>query len=65
MELKVKGRPDLVRDLSTNAIINTNINKAAKAKRLAAKAQEREQEFQEVKQELAELKSMLKELLDR
>jgi hypothetical protein len=65
MELKVKGRPDLVRDSATQAIINTNISKAERAKKAMERAREKDHEFLEMKQELAELKSMLKELLDR
>lgn len=64
-ELKVEGRPDLVRDTSTNAIINTNNSKAEKARRIAEAARNKNKEFEDMKQDLADIKDLLKQLLDR
>ena len=64
-ELKVEGRPDLVRDTSTNAIINTSNNKAEKARKIAEAARNKNKEFEDMKQDLADIKDLLKQLLDR
>lgn len=64
-ELKVEGRPDLVRDTSTNAIINTNNSKAEKARKIAEAARNKNKEFEDMKQDLADIKDLLKQLLDR
>jgi hypothetical protein len=65
MELKVEGRPDLIRDMSTQAIINTNSSKAEKAKKLRDEARRKDYEFEKMKDELSELKAMLKQLLEK
>ena len=59
---KVVENPDLIRDLSTNAIINTNVNSFAARKRQLKVIKEKENNEQCLKQEVEDLKSELKQL---
>jgi hypothetical protein len=67
----VKDNPDLVRDLSTNAIINNNRNayEMRKAQIAISKKQEEERQclnadVENLKSELNEIKSLLKKLVN-
>ena len=68
---KVEGYPNLLRDLNTNAIINTDtfgsdqynmLKKRRSHERL--KMENLEQDLQNVKSDLDEIKSLLKEILN-
>lgn len=59
---KVVENPDLIRDLSTNAIINTNVNSFAARKMQLKVIKEKENNEQCLKQEVEYLKSGLKQL---
>ena len=70
--IKVDGHENLVRDTSSNAIINRNRSAYEIAKRRAAEAQKQRDEIRgatreinTLKCEMHEIKSMLKTLLDR
>jgi len=68
--LKVEGHDNLVRDTSSKAIINTNINAYETAKRRAEEAQRQRDEIRDTNRELNnlkcemhEIKSLLKQLV--
>ena len=70
--LQVEGHKDLVRDISSNAIINRNRNAYETAKQRAAEARKQRDEIRSatreintLKCEMHEIKDMLKTLLDR
>ncbi len=67
---EVDGHPDLVRDSTSHAIINRNVNAYEQAKSLAAAAQRQRDEIRDttreinhLKSEMHEIKHLLKELL--
>jgi hypothetical protein len=63
--IKVEGRPDLVRDKSSGAIININTSEFEKV-RLAKAARKREQqELQDLKNDVSEIKSLLRQLIEK
>ena len=55
--LKVEGHENLVRDTSSNAIINKNVNAYESAKKRAGEAQRQRDEIRETNRELNTLKS--------
>ena len=59
---KVKDNPDLERDMSSRAIINTNKNAFALRRAQIAEAKRKEAEFEEMKSEIEELKKIVKKL---
>lgn len=70
--LKVEGHVNLVRDTTSHAIINTNVNAYEVAKRRAEEAQRQRDEIREtarelnnLKCEMHEIKSLLKQLVDK
>ena len=67
---EVDGHPDLVRDSTSHAIINRNVNAYEQAKRRAAAAQRQRDEIRDttreinhLKSEMHEIKNLLKELV--
>lgn len=69
-KLQVENNPDLVRDTSTNAIINTNSDayQARRAQIAAVKAQQQideqqRQDIDQLKTDMVEIKKMLEKLL--
>ena len=69
---QVEGHPDLVRDTTSHAIINTNVTAFANAKRRAAAAQRQRDEIRNttrdinsLKSEMHEIKGLLKELVGK
>ena len=67
---QVDGHPDLVRDSTSHAIINRNVNAYEQAKRRAAAAQRQRDEIRDttreinhLKSEMHEIKNLLKELV--
>jgi methyl-accepting chemotaxis protein len=72
MAVKVEGRPDLVRDEYSGAVVNTNRSAYEQAVRAAKIAKDKEdkmdsviEDINNVKKELDEVKDLLKELLKR
>ena len=59
---KVLEENNLVRDLSTNAIINTNRNAFALRRAQIAEDKRKEAEFEQMKSEIEELKKIVKKL---
>ena len=59
---KVKDNPDLERDMSSRAIINTNKNAFALRREQKAQAKIKEAEFEQMKSEIEELKKIVKKL---
>ena len=69
---QVEGHPDLVRDTTSHAIINTNITAFEKAKKRAISAQRQRDEIRNttrdinnLKSEMHEIKGLLKELVGK
>jgi hypothetical protein len=67
---EVDGHPDLVRDSTSHAIINRNVNAYEQAKSRAAAAQRQRDEIRDttreinhLKSEMHEIKNLLKELV--
>lgn len=63
--LPVDGHPGLVRDVATNAIINTNKKAALSNKAAREKAIQRDQDIDNLKEEVSEIKQMLTQILER
>ena len=59
---KVKDNPGLERDMSSNAIINTNRNAFALRRAQIAEDKRKEAEFEQMKSEIEELKKTVKKL---
>jgi hypothetical protein len=69
---QVEGHPDLVRDTTSHAIINTNVTAFEKAKKRAISAQRQRDEIRDttrdinsLKSEMHEIKGLLKELVGK
>jgi len=69
---KIKNRPDLIRDRSTNAILNadqTAYNLALARKKLRhearAKSERIEQDIAHLQTDIGDIKNMLKEIINR
>lgn len=63
--VKVKGHPDLVRDLETGAILMTNSNDIERARELKQKKRFEKEEIQQLKTDVKELKDMVKTLINQ
>ena len=62
MGIKVEGHSDLVRDESSNAIVNTNKSAYLMAKKRADEAQRQRDELRQPARELNSLKSEMHEI---
>ena len=62
MGIKVEGHSDLVRDESSNAIVNTNKSAYLMAKKRADEAQRQRDEISQTARELNSLKSEMHEI---
>ena len=62
MGIKVEGHSDLVRDESSNAIVNTNKSAYLMAKKRADEAQRQRDEIRQTTRELNSLKSEMHEI---
>ena len=62
MGIKVEGHSDLVRDESSNAIVNTNKSAYLIAKKRADEAQRQRDEIRQTTRELNSLKSEMHEI---
>ena len=60
---KVMDRPSLQRDMSTNAVINTNSNEYQRRLAVKESINKKNQEIANLKTEVAELKSLVQQLL--
>lgn len=71
-KLQVKENTDLVRDTSTNAIINTNtsaylarLNRRDQSRQNAELIEQNQEEIRLIKEELTEIKQLLKEIASK
>jgi hypothetical protein len=69
---RIEGHPDLVKDMKTGAVINTNHDAYAAAKKRAASAQAQRDEIRNttrqinnIKCEMHEIKSLLTQLVSK
>ena len=63
--IKVEGEENLVRDRSSNAIINIITNEIARSRAARLTRIKKDQELQELKSEVTEIKSLLLQLLEK
>ena len=66
--VRIKDKPNLVRDMNTGAILNTNIaafNIHKKEKELKKQTKLNTKEINIMKSDILEIKNMLKEILER
>ena len=59
---KIIGSPDLVKDTSTGAVINTNTNAFAKRRQQMYLSQEKDNKLAQLDSDVAELKEIVKKL---
>tara|TARA_Y200000002_G_C22661669_1_gene656000 strand:- start:1101 stop:1304 length:204 start_codon:yes stop_codon:yes gene_type:complete len=59
---KIKDNPDLVKDTSSQAVINTNSNAIHARRAQMAIEKAKENELQEMKNDIAEIKELLQKL---
>jgi hypothetical protein len=59
---KIIGSPDLVKDTSTGAVINTNTNAFAKRRQQMYLSQEKDNKLAQLESDVAELKKIVKNL---
>ena len=59
---KIIGSPDLVKDTSNGAVINTNTNAFAKRRQQMQLAQEKDNKLAQLESDVAELKKIVKKL---
>jgi len=65
---KVKDNPELVRDMDSKAILNTNIDSLTAYKRRREKAKEIDQTIGDIntmKQDINDLKTLMQRILDK
>ena len=62
--LKVDGHPDLVRDITTNAVININTEKSERQEYIRKQRIDSREELEQVKNELHNVKMLLQQLLE-
>lgn len=63
--LKIKDHEELVRDVETRAVLNTDLTSLQRYKARRQKLWEKDQEFQEMKTEISELKALLHQLIEK
>lgn len=59
---KIKDNPDLIKDTTSQAVINTNRTAIQARRAQIALNKQREEELQTMKDDIAEIKSLLKKL---
>jgi len=59
---RIKENPDLVKDTSSGAVINTNSNAFAKRRMQMLNQKNKEERFEQMEQDIAEIKKLLKGL---
>lgn len=59
---RIKENPDLVKDTSSGAVINTNSNAFAKRRMQMLDQRNKEERFQQMENDIAEIKKLLKGL---
>lgn len=59
---KIKDKPDLIKDTTSQAVINTNSNAIHNRRAQMAQQKVREEEMQQMKEDIAEIKKLIKQL---
>ncbi len=59
---KIKDKPDLVKDTTSQAVINTNSNAILARRAQIAQEKAKEEELQSMKNDIAEIKELIKQL---
>ena len=65
MYKNVEGNIGLVRDTSTNAILNINKDEISAAKRRKLERRQKEKEFEDLKNEVGDIKNMLTKIIEK
>jgi len=63
--IKVDGHNGLVRDTSTNAILNINKDEISAARKRKLERRKKEQEFEDLKNEVGDIKNMLTKIIEK
>lgn len=63
--VKVDGHNGLVRDTSTNAILNINKDEIKAARKRKLERRKKEQEFEDLKNEVGDIKNMLTKIIEK
>ena len=63
--IKVDGHNGLVRDTSTNAILNINKDDIAAARKRKLERRQKEKEFEDLKNEVGDIKNMLTKIIEK
>jgi len=62
---QVIDKKDLVKDMKTGAVINTNLSAYQQAIERAAKAKEEKERLTKLEDEVSDIKKMLKQILEK
>ena len=65
MYKKVKEYAGLVRDTSTNAILNINKDEISAARKRKLERRQKEKEFEDLKNEVSDIKNMLTKIIEK
>ena len=65
MYKKVKEYAGLVRDTSTNAILNINKDEISAARKRKLERRQKEKEFEDLKNEVGDIKNMLTKIIEK
>ncbi len=65
MYKNVEGYSNLVRDTSTNAILNINKDEISAARKRKLERRQKEQEFENLKDEVGDIKKMLTQIIEK
>jgi len=63
--VKIKDNEDLIRDVETRAVLNSDMSSLEKYRARRNKEREMNDDVQNLKQDVNEIKSMLKQLLEK
>ena len=63
--IKVKGHSNLVRSLSTGAILNINKDEISAARKRKLERRQKEKEFEDLKNEVSDIKIMLTKIIEK
>ena len=61
----VEGHSNLVRDTSTNAVLNINKDEIRAARKRKLERKQKEQEFDNLKDEVGDIKKMLTQIIEK
>lgn len=63
--VKVKGHPNLVKDINTGVILNINKTELEAARTKKEKDRQREKDIDDLKNEVSEVKTLLKKIIEK